>query len=434
MGRKLSSNEHLLWQINRIVSQNFVMVAHLSGIANNFKKILRKSLNIVQMNQPSLRVKIMNENRPFFSFSGVPHIPLHIKTRKTSLQWIEETERELSLPLPWETGPLIRINLLEAGEKSDLLITLSHITADATAGVKFVKLLLTVCGKLILGIPPLLDTNLKLLPSILELLKPEVIQKVKSSPNQLYSNFNRTKPIEFRGDCEVPLEKRITRVIQRSLSRKDTKKLLHFSRKENATFHTVLCAALMQTITRQYRRSLCKGNEEPIFLGCLTPVNIRHLLSLPIEDNMANLISNAIHFQFIHEQFSLGDAARKTKQALLTQLKKGSDINALLETEYILKSGENPKETLSRLTPHWIQTGVTNMGVLDIPIHFNSINLEQLHYCPSINPVIKNGFALSVSGYNDLTILNFLYSAPFISEERARDMVKNTMIRLKNFN
>ena len=75
--------------------------------------------------------------------------------------------------------------------------------------------------------------------------------------------------------------------------------------------------------------------------------------------------------------------------------------------------------------------GVTNMGHLDIPERFGDFVLENLHYNPSINPSIKNGFGLSVSGFRGQTTLNFLYAEPYLAKERVIQMVESTMRRLR---
>jgi hypothetical protein len=185
-------------------------------------------------------------------------------------------------------------------------------------------------------------------------------------------------------------------------------------------------------MVEQIRLSQQVPQKGPLLMGCITAVNIRHLFKQPPGDNLGNFISNALHYQLIDDGTSLWEAARETKKSLQAHLDAGQDINLRLAAGSLLQPNETPVELISRLKDIFPPTGITNMGQLDIPERFGNILLENLHYNPSINPSIKNGFGLSVSAFGNLTTLNFLYAEPFISKERANQMVESAMKRLKN--
>ncbi|MFC2146126.1 hypothetical protein ACFLRT_02065 [Acidobacteriota bacterium] len=437
MNRPLSSGEHLLWLLDQAVPQNFVMAARLSplsGKLTNLPSLLRQALDTLKQRYPSLncRIKRGKAKAPGFVTGNVPKIPLRIIQRKGDDHWIEESENQMLKPLPWTKGPMVRVVLMESPNQWDLLLTFCHLTTDATSGVKFLKHLLAITDLLSRGETPGMEPPLPGLPPVDDLLKEEVIQRAQALANKESTGEQALTPVDLQGDREVPIEKRITRIIPRQLSKAELKKLMVKSRKEKATVHSAFCAALLQTMVEQIRLSQQVPQKGPLLMGCITAVNIRHLFKQPPGDNLGNFISNALHYQLIDHRTSLWEAARETKKSLQEHLDAGQDISMRLAAGTLLKPNETPIELITRLKDLFPPTGVTNMGQLDIPEQFGSLQLENLHYNPSINPAIKNGFGLSVSAFGNYTTLNFLYAEPYISKERANQMVESTMRRLKN--
>jgi NRPS condensation-like uncharacterized protein len=435
MNRALSAGEYLLWLIDRAVPQNFVMAARLSpqsGKLTDLPSLLRQALDILRLRYPSLNCRIKKGKAPEFVTNNVPKIPLRIIQRKSADHWIEESEKEMLKPLPWTKGPMVRLILMESPNQWDLLLTFCHLTTDATSGVKFLKHLLTITDRLSAGETPTMEPPLPGLHPVDDLLKEEVIQRARSLANKESTTGQSLKPVDLQGDREVPMEQRKTRIVPRQLSKAELKKLMIKARKEKATVHSAFCAALLQTMVEQIRLKQQVPQEGPLLMGCISAVNIRHLFKQPPGDNLGNFISNALHYQLIDDGTSLWEAARETKKSLQEHLDAGQDINMRLAAGSLLKPNETPIELLTRLKDLFPPTGVTNMGQLDIPERFGDLLLENLHYNPSINPAIKNGFGLSVSAFGNQTTLNFLYAEPYISKERARQMVESAMRRLKN--
>jgi NRPS condensation-like uncharacterized protein len=428
VNRLLSEGEHLLWLIDRAVPQNFVMVARLSGLLD--ETVLRQALDHLQPRYPVLKCKIKHGPAPAFVTGAVPRIPLRTIRRKGEDHWIKETENEMLVPLPWTKGPLVRVMQLGSKDKAELLVTLCHITADATSGVKFVKNLLRIAGMLSQGKTPIPEPPLPELPALVDLLRDELKQEAGFFTAGKSQGQESLQAVELQGDKPVSPEKRITRIIQRTLSKGETKTLMIRSRKEKATVHTSICAALMQTMVEEIRNTQTVPQQGPLLIGCITPVNVRPLLKLPVEEDLGNFISNALHYQLIDDTSSLWEAARETRKSLQEDLETRKDIGRLLSAGKFLEPDLEPAELVSRLKDLFPPSGVTNMGQLDIPEHFGNLILEDLHYHPSINPLVKNGFALSVSGFRSHTTLNFLYAEPYISGERANRMVERTMKRL----
>lgn len=432
MNRPLSPIEHILWLIDQAVSQNFVMVANLSGPLKT--SFFRQALDIVQQRHPPLRTKIKQGLVPEFVTGGVPQIPLRIINRENDEHWIKESEEEIHQPFSWTQGPFIRVVLLTSNNKCDLLVTCCHLVADATSGIKIIKNLLDYINKLSQGKTIVNAPSLSELPSSIDLLRKDL--KYKSEFFDISSRIKRLfyKPVDLHGDVDASPINRTTRIIQLSLSRDETKKLTIRSKIEKTSVHGALCAALLQAVVEQMRKSQDVSKKYPLMIGCITPVNIRHLFCQPVEDDIGNFISDAFHYQLIDDRDLLWIAARKIKKSLQKELRFGRDIKALRELARSTPAATtkaSPKEVAIEANKTFPPVAVTNMGQLDIPDKFGALTLENLHFTLSINPAAKGGFVLSVTNLGGRTTMNFLYAEPFISKERATVMAESTLKRLK---
>jgi NRPS condensation-like uncharacterized protein len=429
MNRLLTTVERLAFLIDQTVNQNFVMVATVSGPLTD--SILRQALDLEQQRHPPLKCKFIDGDPPRFSTEGVPQIPLRIIQRQSDDHWLEIAEKEILEPLPWRTGPMVRVVLLRSKEKCDLLVTLCHITADAISGVNFMKNLLIIADKLSRGEtlepqPPLAE-----LPATHDMIRDDL----KYPPEFLYlpTRISKAihKPVKFLGDKEVPIVEKITRVVQRVLSQEETKKFVTRCRKEKASVHAAVCSALLQSVVEQVRSLQDVPQKGPLMIGCTTPVNIRHLFSVTVGDDIGNFISDALHYQRIDDKSSLWPAARKVKKSLNRELKFKKDIKAVRGLVDLLKNLPTTLDILRAVDQSLPPVVVTNIGRVDIPGQFGDLVLENFHFTLSINPSAPGGIGIAVSSFCDMMTLNFLYLEPYLSKTRVEKIIESTMKRLK---
>lgn len=432
MNRPLSALEHLAWIVDQAVSQNFVIAASISCVASALTgPFLRKALDILQQKHPPLKCRIKDKEVPEYTSDDVPQIPLHIIERKGDEHWIEIAEKEMLEPLPWRTGPMLRVVLLNSKDKSDLLVGFCHIIADATSGINFVQNLLSIVDKLSKGVAIEPEPPLPTLPSTHDLIRddlkypPEFLDITGRIKRAIY------KPVELKGDKEVLPEERITRVIQNTLSMDDTKKLVSKSRKEKTSVHAALCAALFQTMVVQIRQQQKVSKKGSLMIGCITPINVRQHFITPVGDNIGNFITDAFHYQLINDKSSLWAAARKVKKSIQKEIKFGRDIKAVRNIGELLEHVSTPVELLRTIDDYLLPVVVTNMGRLDVPEKFGDITLEELHFTVSVNPTAKSGISLAVTTFRGRMTINFLYAEPYISKERAVNMSESIVKRLK---
>jgi NRPS condensation-like uncharacterized protein len=432
MARPLSAGEHIFWLIDRALSQNFVMVAHLSGgIPKEPEPVFRRVLDLVQKKHPALRRKFKDGKAPEFISDGVGQIPLRIIERKDGDHWMEESEKEIQRPFPWTKGPLARLTLLISQDKCDLLAVFCHVTMDGVSGFTFVENVLSAVAKLSRGETADFGPPLPELPSVVDFLREDVKQKARSKAAKTAKKKDIQEPVELAGDVNVPVDKRITHTIQRELSQSETGKLVTRCKEENTSVHGAICAAVLQATVEQIREARDVKKNKPLMIGCLTPVSIRHLFTEPVGEGIGNFISNALHYQLVSHKTSLWTVARKVKNKILKILENGEDIMGHLNAGNFLKDDSTPGEMLASQSKFFPPVAVTNIGRLEIPEQFGNITLESIHFTAGCSPAAKNGFAVTVTTFAGRIIMNFLYAEPYISKQRATKMVENVIKRLK---
>ncbi|MFC2145907.1 condensation domain-containing protein [Acidobacteriota bacterium] len=341
MSRKLSPIEYGNWLIDKVVCTNLVIIARVSGDLT--EPVLRQALDYVQAKYPSLRWRIKDGEVPEFVSEGVPKIPLRIVQRQYEQHWIEEAEREIYEQCPYFKGPLVRmVQVISKDKKScDLVMGCCHAATDGISIIMVVKELLSTAAKLSQGetIPP--PTPLpEPLPST-ELLKKDL----EFEPYPLdEAGIKALKSEILKGDRDVPPDKRITHIIHRVLEEGETQKLVASCKKENTSVHTALCAAFFQAVVEQIRAQQKPARKGPLVISCLTPVDIRHHFIKPVEEDIGYYISFAMHYQRIDENAPIWPAAMEIKDAILTEINAGKDIEAILSVGEFWKKYPTPVE------------------------------------------------------------------------------------------
>jgi NRPS condensation-like uncharacterized protein len=432
MSRPLSDIEKAIWMVDQEVRQNFVMVVSLSHESGPLtESVLRQALDMVKAKHPPLRWKIKEGDIPEFVSDNVPQIPLHIIQRKDDNHWLEVTEKEMDEAFPFTEGPFARVVLLSSKNKSDLLVTFCHIATDATSGVTVVKELLTIAGKLRKGETPEPEPSLPEPPSSVEVLRKDL--KYPPAFLDISTRIKQAlhKPVELPGDRDVPPEKRITRIIHNVLIPEVLKKLVARCKKEKSSVHTALCAAFFQAVMEQIRKKQDLPKKGSLMLGCITAVNIRHLFTQPMEEDIGYFISFSVHYQMVNENSSLWSIARKIRKAMHKEIKYGRDIKAILGVGEALKEFSKPIDLVRAINSSNPPVAATNLGRVDIPVQYGDLILEKLHFPVAIHFDTKNGLAIAVTTFRNQLTLNLLYAEPYISKDTANIINDSMMKRLK---
>jgi NRPS condensation-like uncharacterized protein len=429
MNRPLSTLEKAFWLEDQAANQNWVMIANLSMPVP--ESLLRQALDCVQQRHPPLKCKFKDGEIPAFTTEDVPPIPLRIIERKGENHWVEESDTELLEPIPWTEGPLLRAVLLSSQDKCDLLMTACHIVADGISGVIIMRNVLRVLDKLLRG-EPVDEPPLPECPSTPDFLRKDL----KYTPGflDISGRIKRFlfRPVGLSGNNDGPVHKRTSHIIPRFLSETEAKKLMARCKQEKTTVQGAICAALLQTLVEEIRKTQNVRKKGPLFIGCLTPINARHYFSRPVGEDIGNFISDAVHYQFVDENASLWSVARKAKKSLQREIKFGRDIETIRSVGDILELCSTPLDIFNKIVDLVPPVFITNVGKLDIPEEFGDLTLEDLHFNANITPAARDGFAIIVTTFRGRMNLEFLYAAPYISKGRAKILVEGVLRRLRD--
>jgi hypothetical protein len=428
MSRELNSVEQVLYEIDRMASLSFVMVARVSG--NLTESILRQALDMVQEKHPPLRWRIQEREGkpPMFVTTDVPGIPLRVFKRKDDDHWMGVAEDEMNGAVQWNRGPLVRVVMLVGNDKCDLLFNCCHIVSDATSGITFVKDTLTFAGKLAQGGTIESVEHLHEPPASLEALKKNLEYPPKPPEAKVEAAEAPYKAVELTPYIDIPSEQRVTRIVSKTLLKDETEKLVTRCRKEKTSVHGALCAAYFQAVVEFSQKK--QDKKDPRIIGCMSPVDMRPHFEVPPGDDMGYYIGLAFHNQLIGtDESTFWSAAREVKESLMAEIKYGGDIvvtHGIGKLLDIYPPGLDLARGVVEANPVTI---ATNMGRVNIPDHYCDLKLEGIHF-----PLAIQGLSvttIAVTTFQGHMVINFLYTYPFFSKQDGEVMAENMMKRLK---
>ena len=154
--RPLSPVERWYWIADQVSPLNVVARVHLHG--HMAAGLLERAAIALVAEHPSLRVAITSDangtNPTFMPSAGISPIR---RVRGDVFEWERQVDQyELGTSLDWHSGPLVRIvdvALDSPEEEHDLVLTVSHIIADATTALSVLHRLIEHADRLAAAAP-----------------------------------------------------------------------------------------------------------------------------------------------------------------------------------------------------------------------------------------------------------------------------------------
>jgi NRPS condensation-like uncharacterized protein len=372
--------------------------------------------------------------QPIFTSEDVPEIPLHTQPRRSDDHWQEEAEKEVNQQFSWLEGPLIRVVLLKGDNVSDILLTFHHAIGDGASCVYLVRDLLHYVETVADGISPDIQA-LPERPPVEELLPRSAhgldgqVKTASLIGKQLVNIFvQHPKKLPKDGD---PFSKdRCARNIYRKLSEKETEAFLAKCHQESATVHGAVCAAVLQAAAHQICEA-CK--DDPITISCMSMVNLRQFLNPPLGDEVRLYISGVITAHRVGSSTDFWDLARSVRKAVHKSVEKGEPFVFLSLLNRVIPRNATPDDLVNlivRMYPCAIL--VTNAGRLDIPEQYGDFELEEYNAAVA-NKAVSEFFNVAVQTFRNRLIVDFFYTEPTFSQERAAALVDDAMKVLSGF-
>lgn len=424
MNRKLGAGERVTWLTAQAGSVNFVVIARVAGPVN--ESVVREALNLLSQRHPLLKTRIKVEDQPEFTSENVPEIPLRVEARRDDEHWQSEAEKEVNQPLPWSTGPLVKVVLLKGTKVNDLLIAFHHVIGDAMSGIYLVRDLLSMAEHIAGGNTPVVQP-LPERPPVEDLL-PEsahgVDGQVKTASllgKQLVNMIQRPKKLPKDGDSSSKDLR--ARNIYRVLTPEETERFITRCREESTTVHGAICAAVLKAAANQIH----SPDGKPITISCMSMVDLRQFLNPPIGEEVGFYVSAIITVHRFSTDTEFWDLARSAREAVHQSLEKGEPFVSLSLLNKLAPKNITPEgltRIISRMYPSAVM--VTNAGRLDIPEQYGPFALEDLHVAVA-NTSTPEFFNIALHTYSGKLTMSFFYAEPVVSQTRAAALVEDTM-------
>ncbi len=356
--RTLGAFEKTFWLLDQIDSKDFVLAAEIQGR----KPVDQWQLAIDQLQKrhPNLNVRIMMDDysRPVLVHDDSLKIPFRVVKAPDGFSWEAEAEKELSIRFNTETGPLLRVVLIQRPEDTVIILVANHTLADGSSlNYLFKDLLRAASGQQ------------------LPLMKPQISNdETLGLPEDSAIVACNSKPYKFKQPASF-----FPKVESIRFSSQSTLKLIERARTEQTTVHGAICAAAVIAV-RGLRQ---EWTDEKLEL--ISPICTRKVLKL--DDNFGlNIITHPVYFE-PEKQLSFWDVARMAKEGL-----SGTDtlehirnyIGFFRGVTYNSNDIQKMIDTLKEAFNHHIM--VTNLVRVNYETEFGDLKLKSVY-----GPMVRSG-------------------------------------------
>ena len=428
--RPLTDVERAAWLIDQVSPLKFVTVAHVAGDLD--EAALRRALDAVQARHPLLRVGIAPGAPPRYRATTRP-IELRVVPRVDDETWRVEVDREREAAMDAASGPLVRVVLVRAADRCEILATSHHVMSDGMTAIYFMRDLLDAAGRWLAGSDPRL-ASLPPRPGVDALLSREVRgwrglrRALPYGLRQLLTLLRR--PRKLAEEHHVPLDRRRSRTRHVVFEADFTAALHGRCRAERTTVHGALAGAALLAVHAHLQRG-----QDPrglALLGCCTPVNLRQELDPPLADDEIGLfVGPVVSFHEVGGSQGFWALAREVRDAVHAARSDHGPATALATQCLLLPRRATPRIVAKHLYhPLFGAIAVTNLGAPAIARSYGPLTLERLHVNPTSNP-FGSLLSLSVTTVHGRMTVNFNYNERVLGEETIDALVAGVCERLQ---
>jgi len=414
--RVLTGAERWQWQFDRAAVLNLTLIARVGGRVDQER--LRAALEVIATRYPHFIARVTPGSKPRF-VAGPGPIGLRVARWRPG-EWKTVAVDEVNTQFAAETGPLVRVVLLDGTDNSDLVLTFNHVVADGRSIVVIMDEVLRLHGGEELAAipqPEVLDPpNYAVLGSRLQALRVALRQM---------RQMRRMTPIP--PERWVPPKKRRTGLIAVQMTAPEVRALDREARSHGTTAHGAFTAAMLMAI-EQEMRGVDAIDERT--LGCATPVDVRRRSGLSPKA-VGILLSGVVSGHRVGRDTRFWELAGEVSGTLRSTV-KGGEIMALARLQDMTAFPVRDLDKMVVTAERFNRTAaiVTNLGRLDSFVHAPRLRLERLSGLVSTNANAAAALVLCSMTLGNTTSLNFAYAEPLLPAEKARRLVDVTMARL----
>lgn len=374
-----------------MMPMNVVMVGRITGKIT--KAELQKAVEELRSRHALLAVRVYfdEENKGWYTSDNVPIVPVCEVEAAEPDSCEKVIEDEWKNPFPFETGPLVRLTLVQSKSSCKLVVTGHHVICDGTSLTYLMRDILNQINNSgqkpeFLPPPPPITSDTIPNPKKMKGIQKLIMKLISTKWNKAGISFNQKDSERMLGKF---WEQNTTRsILCWEMSPEETKKLVVKCRNEGVTVNSALWAAFL---TAQYE---VQGDMPAFRKQAGMAVSTRDKLKLPVGESFG-FYASSLSFTLKHKiGLSFWDNARLVHKAILEELEK-TDIFRMLVAEALpptlmdslyFNKYDGLKNRLSQKMLKqlkWDKTSfgysITNVGRMDIQTNFGSRKLEAVY-------------------------------------------------------
>jgi hypothetical protein len=240
-------------------------------------------------------------------------------------------------------------------------------------------------------------------------------------------------PRRFPVDATVPARDRRTCIVPRELDVGGTTALIQRCRQEQTTVHGALCAAQVLAAAEEVE----SARSVPLVLG--SAVSLRAQLQPPVGEAVGFFVSLVSSTHRVGRQTAFWGLARECRQQVTQRVERGEPWVMLAASGWgmgrfrrWIPFSEAGALKLAEPAEFWGHgaTGITNLGLLDIPEQYGPLRLEALHFAGALSALCNLGSS-AVTFAGQLR-WNYIYQEPSIRRQRVEGLADRALQRLRD--
>ncbi|MGH8002015.1 MAG: phthiocerol/phthiodiolone dimycocerosyl transferase family protein, partial [Brasilonema sp.] len=222
------------------------------------------------------------------------------------------------------------------------------------------------------------------------------------------------------------------RLLSWSLSKEETSTLINRCRQEQTSVHAAICAAFLLGIDSESDTKAQQNHfQQPSTLRCLSPVNIRRLLSPSIEEDFGYYFCLTVTSHTLTPNLTLWDLARSLKSQLNQQTLPNTIFADIPQMQAFLSTNPSPNIVRDMLQDSkGYDVLVSNLGKLNIQKQFGDLQLTAIYGPIATTRMIDNERFVGVATLEDQMFFTFVYSELDMSPAKVELLQKAAMQQL----
>ncbi|MEU0235894.1 MULTISPECIES: short-chain dehydrogenase [unclassified Streptomyces] len=387
--RPLSPLERWYWICDQISPLNVISHARLHGPFD--AGLAARALAALQSRHPLLRSAITADaqgRKPRFRPAPGREVPLRTVTAPAGPDgggdgaeaWEREVNTyELVTAVNWRTGPLARALVVTrpggdgVPDVHDLVLTVPHCIADGTTVLTLMRQWVELAGELAAHESRSAERaprtgSLRVLPAPEQLLPAghrglAGLRKVVGQQIADQGTARRIKPRRFEPTSRVPFESRVTQLLGRSLPADELAELVAACKREQATVHGALAAAMATAAAQD-----AGDRPGPLVIG--SPITFRDALVPRVtEDEIGTYVATVPSIVDYRPGAPLWPMARTISRDLARRRRRGEHLTAVATLGPVAPKSVAKSERFLRFMEEKgpITLCVSNVGRYDFP-------------------------------------------------------------------